>query len=331
MIARIFLSSLMLVPALSAAAQDAAPPIALRGVLAVERADSPLGDYRVVFTTSAPLPPVRDDGAALRFFLGEQELRLPPYARGGPLLFGYVRTLPNGPAALRIAADEAAPAISELPIDAAALLAKSRPADGEYEPPHIRRSLGVFDLCAAWDSAPTVVVATLMRRETHPASRNVWRLYYQVESTLRGEARAQDELLVLQSATVPDVYELGGRFVVFIDRPRVQEAPTGADALDSFQAVRLWWKSDDPVRAFLDDYARRSAAGAPPAADWFVASLRSPAREVRLTAARRLLDLERGGLRLTVAQNAAVGERLATEPSGLTRAALAELDRPAGR
>jgi len=342
--ARPFRHPISCVVALGFASVATAQPIdrtlaTLREVIAVEPADSTFGAYRLVFTTDKPLPPASNAGFSQGFFLDDQKVTLTPHAPEGTTHSGYFEKLPAAATATLRTGDSPELArggepASKLPVDVKTLLAKARPKDGEFEAPHIRRSDASVDLVPQWADAELVCVARFVRLNSDPDDRTLWQMHFEPQGEpLRGPAAAMSKTLVFRSEKVPDWYEIGAKYVVF------SRLLTGTQRIDPREhvGIRIWWPEDDPVLGFVkqaDTYWPPSKAKQDPKArEALTAALKSPAPEVRLTAALALTRMGRpldGGAAL----KSQVDAQLAREPVESVKKALGVLQRvasPAGR
>lgn len=310
-----------------------APPpsevVMLESVLAIEDAQSVFGRYRVVFKTATPLPPARDASIGPRFHLGDRPITLPPYGPNGTLLFGYVDEIPKGSVAFTVT--NAVPgdsASSQIVVDAEAMLGHSRPAPGEFEASHVRRSEDVVDLWQAWNDADVVFNGSFVRRDADPRDRTLWALQFKVEEVLRDSGKGTPAPQVtFETRHVPEHYEIGARYLVFA---RV-DAASGTIDPRPHVAVRIWWPTDDSVTGFvrtrvtLGDLTHADEALERRARSFLMGALASPAAEVRRTAAAELLRLPGHALALTPDEVNALRGRIVREPSPVVRRALQDL------
>ncbi len=318
----------MLSPTLRAAGE---PPVAVQRIRALEPADSPFGRYRLVFTVAAPLPPARGAVGAPTFWLDRQLVTLPEPPRDQTVLFGYVDAVPQGTANLTVtipgrpAPEAPAPGIF---VDARKLLAGARPAAGQYEAPHIRRSKDVDDLLAALDEADAVLPARLVRREAHSTASGVFTLFFDPQRPLKGDPMLPaSEPVRFDVADPRHDLELGARYLLFAavepaDRHLSNRPP---------RTVRIWWPDDDFVLDFVQQwiaFGDLSAADEPArrkAAAFLAAGLTSPAAEVRRSAAAQLQRAP--DLRALLAPETirSVRRRAADDPSAPARRAVQDL------
>lgn len=312
-------------------------PAALKEVLAVEPADSTFGAYRIVFTTVTPLPPESNALPGQGFMLDDQNVTLPP-GQGGELLhFGYFQQLPKGETAmLRTGLTVGQPGgqgSSTLQVEVRKLLAASRPRNGEYEPPHMRRSDVSVDLVTQWADAELVCVARYVRLNSDPDDKSLWQMHFESQGEpLRGPAAGANKTLVFRSTTVPAWYEIGAKYVVFA---RLLPNTQRIDPREHV-GIRIWRPDHDPVLEFiphLDKYWPPSKARQDPKArEALMATLKSPAPEVRLTAALALTRM--GRPQTGDALKSQVDAQIAREPVESVKKALGILQRmsgPAGR
>lgn len=270
--------------------------VTLLDVHAVEPADSTYGRYRVVFTVSAPLPPPTSSYGGVSAFLGGQVLRYPGFPRDETVIFGYLDQLPEQASTLflyelgRARSDTDGTNLSR-PIDARAMLAKARPAAGEYEAPHIRRSKDGVDLVAVLEGADAVLTARLVRREAHLSESDIFTLFFEPLQSLKESPRLADgELIKFDFTSRRQDLELGAVYLLFA----TVESSGLTLANRPPEIVRVWWPEDDFVLRFVqqwlalpdawagDAIARRRAA------KLFSEGLTSPAAEIRYTAAQQL-------------------------------------------
>ncbi len=334
-----WLSIALMSPVAASAGERAA--VKLEQIIALEEAASSLGRYRIVFTTRAPLPTPTDTFPGVAVYLNDLPVRLAPFAPAGTEHVGYVSALPAGQSVLRATGlDARRPIESEISVDTT-ILSKSAPPRGAYEAPHIRRSEAAPNLAALWNSAESVFVGVLVRRESHPASKLHWRLYFKRDENLRGAAAKRDgaaatadsELAILQATSVGESLELGGRYLVFVTRRSSGEQRAAADQLtaDEFSTVRIWWPSADPVDVFIREYRDLIAAMPGDTAarrrlrEWLLRELQSPSPEVRRTAAEELGRVATGDQKLNEDERRQLQPRLAAEPSPTAKDALRTL------
>lgn len=326
---------LVILFAVSAPAQiSAAPQVTIESVVAVEEADGIYGRYRIVFTTRDRLPPPRDSLPDPAFVLDGDPVVLPPGSdRSATLHFGYFNELPSGRATLRavfpFGPDDLKPLVlSQVDVDAAAMLARARPAPGEVEGSHIRRSPAVVDLWEQWTTADVVFAGTFVRNDIDQRDKNIQQRIFRVDEILRpGSGVSIGETPMFHAGSPAEVYELGGTYVVFASADPTLK---GVDP-DRYVAVRIWWPDADFVteflkrRAALGDLAHSDQTTRQLAVAFLTDELSSPAAEARRSAARELLRLLPARVALAPEQVDLVRRRLLSEPSPEVRAAFSEL------
>lgn len=310
-------------------------PAKLREVIAVEPADSTFGAYRLVFTTDKPLPPPSDASPGQAFFLDDQKVTIPPYAPNEMTHFGYFEKLPAvAMAALRTGTSfeltRGGEPAGKLPVDVAALLAKSRPKDGEFEAPHVRRSDQSVDLVPQWADAELVCVARFVRLNSDPDDKTLWQMHFEPQGEpLRGPAAAMSKTLVFRSEKVPAWYEIGAKYVVF------SRLLAGTQRIDPREhvGIRIWWPENDPVLGFLKQadacWPPSKARQDPKAREALMAALKSPAPEVRLASALALTRMGRSQAG-DDALKAQVDAQIAREPVESVKQALSVLQQTSG-
>lgn len=270
--------------------------VTLLDVRAVEPADSTYGRYRVVFIVSAPLPPPTSNYGGVSAFLGGQVLRYPGFPQNETVIFGYFNLLPEQASTLFLyelgrARSDTDGTNPSLPIDARAMLAKARPAAGEYEAPHVRRTNEGVDLVAALQRADAVLTARLVRREAHVSESGIFTLFFEPLQSLKESPRLADgELISFDFANRRLDLELGAVYLLFASLEPTNRTLANRPP----ELVRVWWPEDDFVLQFVqqwlalpdaaaaDELARRRAA------QLLSEGLTSPTAEVRYTAAQQL-------------------------------------------